>query len=399
MGSIYDLENIDKNPRCSRIKGGIILINLVGAPLSFTLLLIGIIIMICNKKRLSFLTYIIIFIFCSEIMNTISKMLQLVKYAFDDTRMNNDPNNIETPRGIICQIQIVISIFSDFCSLLFTLLLSYRSYEVYKNKKRLFDTKKSRNLSFFIIILISIVFSISFLLIDRAITKESITYKFDLRDRCSYWCWLDHTTSLICYSFYFIILVLNTVYAFKTNFYLKKNLQQLKQQNENLIDKNKDPIVHSKRISEIELMKYKSWIYPIITIVIWSFLTLYRIIDDSIMFKIDKGNNREEESGEEEQMFDDYPGLKESMEIFLCLHTIISAIKGIFYGFSFIIFEDNVFKHFFREYCCKCCIKNFGSNEIKDDEKENEIEINRVTINSKSSESDIRESNEDNTNF
>ena len=113
MGSIYDLENIQNNPRCVDVKGMIVIINLVGAPSSFLLLILCIIRMLLYKKK-SFVTYIIIFIFSSEIMNTISKMLQLVKYRFEDTRMNNEPNSKETPRGIICQIQIVISIFSDF---------------------------------------------------------------------------------------------------------------------------------------------------------------------------------------------------------------------------------------------------------------------------------------------
>ena len=90
MGSIYDLENIKNNPRCVDVKPMIVIINLAGAPLSFLLLIVCIIRMARNKKK-SFITYIIFFIFFSEIMNTISKMLQLVKYIFRDTRMDNNP--------------------------------------------------------------------------------------------------------------------------------------------------------------------------------------------------------------------------------------------------------------------------------------------------------------------
>ena len=136
MGSIYDLENISKNPRCVDVKGIIVIINLIGAPVSLLR-------MTYNKKK-SFFTYIIIFIFCSELMSTISRLLQLFKYIYEDTRMINNKNKVETPRGIICQIQISLSIFADFCSLLGTLLLSFRCYDMIKNKKKFFSKKRTK---------------------------------------------------------------------------------------------------------------------------------------------------------------------------------------------------------------------------------------------------------------
>lgn len=143
MGSIYDLENISKNPRCVDVKGIIVIINLIGAPVSLLILITCIIRMTYNKKK-SFFTYIIIFIFCSELMSTISRLLQLFKYIYEDTRMINNKNKVETPRGIICQIQISLSIFADFCSLLGTLLLSFRCYDMIKNKKKFFSKKRTK---------------------------------------------------------------------------------------------------------------------------------------------------------------------------------------------------------------------------------------------------------------
>ena len=63
MGSIIDVEEIDKNARCSNVKYVVIFINLIGCPIALLLLLFGIIKMLSSKKRLSFLTYIILFIF------------------------------------------------------------------------------------------------------------------------------------------------------------------------------------------------------------------------------------------------------------------------------------------------------------------------------------------------
>ena len=163
-------------------------------------------------------------------MNVVSKTLQFLKYAFRDTRTDDVTNSVETPRGIICQIQIVFAIISDFSSLLGTLLLSYRSYEVAKSKKRTFDKKKARVISFLSIISFSIIVSLILLFIDKYLTRDYSSIKFDIRDRCSYWCWLEHNTSIACYILYVIITILNIIFALNTNRILNKKYEKLKEQ-------------------------------------------------------------------------------------------------------------------------------------------------------------------------
>ena len=136
MGHIIDLERVEEIYRCNNVKLPIIFISLIGSPLSLLFLLFGIFRMICMKKKITFLSKLILLIFFSEIINSISKILQLLKYQFNDLRDDKNFSNPDTPRGIICQIQIVTSIFSDFCSLFTTLLLSLRCYDVINNKKR-----------------------------------------------------------------------------------------------------------------------------------------------------------------------------------------------------------------------------------------------------------------------
>ena len=416
MGNVYDTIKSEKNPRCSDVKGAIVIINLTGASISFILLLVSIFLMRRKKGRFSFLTQIIIFIFSSEILNTISKLLQLLKYAFEDTRDNNDKNEVETKRGIICQTQIVTSIISDFGSLLGTLLLSYRCYEVMKGKKRIFDQKKSKVIVIFLIILISVILSIVFLFIDREITKDSITYKYDLRDRCSYWCWLDHTTSIICYCFFFVALLFNVIYAIKTNCYLRNSYKQILEQSlvfaENT--ENNDNIQISKysnysalasddkkRLKEIRIMQIKCFIYPLITIIIWFFLTLYRFIDDIGMKNIDKKSDRDEGTEYEKNYFNDHPGLREFVEFNLVFHTILSSFRGILYGICFIIFEEKVFKNIFRNCClkyCKCCFGAGFFEEIDESQKD----PNKESLTSDAllmTESMGRSSNEDDANI
>ena len=130
MGILIDLNKVNDIYRCKNVKEAIIYINLIGAPISLIFLLFCILRMILAKQKKAFLTNLILLIFSSEVINVISKLLQLLKYRFDDTRDDKSFNEHDTPRGIICQIQIVTSMYSDFCSLLGTLLLSLRCYDI-----------------------------------------------------------------------------------------------------------------------------------------------------------------------------------------------------------------------------------------------------------------------------
>ena len=397
MGSVIDTERKDDIYRCNYVKIGIIYINLIGTPISFFCLIICIIRMIYFKKRIMFLTRLIILIFLSEIVNTISKMIQLLKYCFDDSRKNEvyDPNS---PRSIICQIQIVTSIFSDFCSLLSTLLLSLRCYDVIKNKKGFFDKGKNGTLSIISVIIISVILSISILFIDRALTLENDSYRYDVRDRCSYWCWVDHITSLICFVLYFFILFFNICFACKTIGYLKSGYRKLLEENNmntplNDMDKdNKSKSISSnftkeeiKRIEELKLMRIKCLIYPIITIVIWSFAIIYRVVDDSIFMSIDKEDNKESSIEKEQKFLTDYPFLRIMIQLFLIIHTFISSVRGIFYAISFIVFEEKVFNNIFRRFWKKCFKEEYSELDENEDEK-------KRTINNSSYNCDIEES-------
>ena len=399
---------IDRNPktiyRCKDVKETIIFINLIGAPISFIFLLFGSLRMTFAKKKISFLTSLILLIFSSEIVNTISKMLQLFKYIFEDKRDNKGFRSGNTPRGIICQIQIVTAIYSDYCSLLGTLLLSLRCYDVIKNKKRFFDKGKNGIISIILTVIISLVLSILFLLIDKLKTRDNISYRYDVRDRCSYWCWLEHIPSLICFGFYWVILVFNIIYACKTGNYLKRGYKKLLEDNEIPTIKGKNSSLSTplndipkdnykqinekklsnltkeekKRIEELRIMRYKCLIYPLVTIILWLFIGTYRIVDDSMMMKYDDGKNATRGTEKEEEDFKNNGFALFLVEFFLVIHTFLSSTRGILYGFSFIVFEEKIFFNFFRK-----CFKKyyFENDEENSEEEEQKKEIIRITNN------------------
>ena len=411
MGSIIDTENVDEIYRCNHVKIPIIYITLIGCPLSLGALLFGLYRMISTKKKFAFLTSLIILIFSSEIVNIISKLIQLIKYFFDDDRDCKDPSmSMDNARGIICQIQITTSMFSDFCSLLATLLLSLRCYDVIKNKERFFDKGNNSILSFVFVISISIILPLALLFYDRELTKDNIPYRYDVRDRCSYWCWLAHNPSVVCYGFYTIILIFNIIFACKTNNYLKKGYRKLIEENElNSVKDNMNTPLNEinnnsknssqeygtkkgltknekKRIDELKLMKAKCLIYPFVTISIWLLSTFYRLLDDIfINYKFDNNDYSPSDGKKKEQeYFTEHPFLQFLVQALLVFHCILSAFRGIFYGFSFVVFEEKIFYNFFKKLYDKC---------LKDDYPDEEEEDNKIVRNTNnvSTSSDIDE--------
>lgn len=422
MGILIDTDRVEKNPRCSDVKEAVIWINLLCPAISFLILAYAIIKVYLRKKRLPFLTKIIFLICFFEIMNIISKMLQILKYAFRDTRRDFfGDDDKETPRGIICQAQIFISIFSDFGTLLSTLLLSYRSNEVIKSKKRRLDKTNVRILAIGGIFLISFLYATIFLLIDKSSLFFSRTYKYDLRDRCSYWCWLSHIPSIICYVFYFIILVLNIIFACKTKYYLDKSYSKLLQNSEILIDKSdrndilndgggssggvEKNLVGSKedkeRMDQLQNIIIKFKVYPWITNIIWFVSTLYRVFDDIAMNEIDNSGERSDSENAEKRFYENNT-LKILVEIGLVSHTFLSAFRGTLYGISFLIFEENVLWNknyifnFFYKFCCCCCKKKVNFEILEEHEIiEKEIMDNDDPDSRKSNVSDLSKNNND----
>ena len=231
MGNvIIDTQRTNQIYRCNDVKKIIVYISLIGSPISLIVLLFGIFTMILSKKKISFLTKLIILIFSSESINSISKILQILKYYYPDLRNDKEFTHFNTPRSIICQIQIVSSIFSDLCTLIGSLILSLRCYDVIKNKIRFFDKGKNGTLAIIFNIIFPFGLAIGLLFVDRHYTK--LSYRYDVRDRCSYWCWLYHTTSLICFGIYIVFIILNIIFACKTISFLKKGYNKLIKENE-----------------------------------------------------------------------------------------------------------------------------------------------------------------------
>ena len=409
MGSIIDMERVETTYRCNHVKKAVIFINLIGAPISLIVLLYFTITILISKKKSTFLTIPILLIFSSEIINLISKLFQLIKYFYRDERNDKTFTSENTPRGIICQIQIITSIYSDFSSLFAILLMSLRIYSALKNGKRYITKKRNPLITIILTVISSLILSILFLILDKLKSDDNLSYRYDTRDRCTYWCWLDHSISQICCGLYWIILIMFIYRFHKINSNLKFGLQKLSEENnndeieqmnnftsnlndvlnefskdnnlvniseENTGEKNFSELTKEEKAEKIEdfaFIKKLCLIIPMATIIIWIFLSLYRIMDDIIMNSYDNGNDPDANESEEKVYFTNHKFLQFLIQFSLVIHTVISATKGIFYGFSLIIFEEeklfNIIRKFFVKKSSLIKENIEGEGEEEEDKK------------------------------
>lgn len=427
MSSIIDLNNC---VFCQHIKIPIIIISLIGPPISLIFLLNGLIRIINMNKKITMSRFLVLLIFISEIVNCLSHLLQLMKYAFEDNM------NEITERNIICLIQIFLGVFSGYCTLLSTLLFSFKCYDAIKYNNYYFDESKSRKFICISVILISLIFSGGFCFLDFLLNKKNFSESYAVRDKCSYWCWLSHITSLVCFGCYWVILIINIFFAFKNFKYLnikyteliteyknhvinernsitttvrynsvssqnninrndsltysKNELNVTENNNDKIKENNLEeilkilPIEERKQIKELKYMKNKFLVYPIVTIIIFLLLSIYRIFHDIILY--DQGEQIDNCSSKNECEYNwDYSfTFLVFVETILIFHTFLGVFRGILYGLSFILFDEKIYNTCFYSICCPCLVLP------KNKEEDNKLKCNKNEIENLNSEVEIK---------
>lgn len=137
--------------------------------------------------------------------------------------------------------------------------------------------------------------------------------------------------------------------------------------------------IQKKRLKEFKIMRIKCLIYPYVTIIIWLIIATYRIVDDSLFYEIDQYDDTQKSIDKEKEILGDNIFLNNIVEIFLVFHTFLSTLRGIFYGLSFIIFEEKIFFNFFKKFYKKC-FKDEYSEENEDDVHEIQRNTNNFSV-------------------
>jgi hypothetical protein len=147
-----------------------------------------------------------------------------------------------------------------------------------------------------------------------------------------------------------------------------------------------------KRIQKLQLMRTKCLIYPSVTIAYWLFAATYRIVDDAFMIKFDSRDGKPDELAEEERnFFREHNIFQIVVQFFLVAYTILSSIRGILYGFSFIVFEEKIFFNFFK----KIWMKYLRDDNLKLDEEEEKNMIRNTYNSSSIGEYNLKEEQKD----
>ena len=352
---------------CSNIiNSAVFIISLIFSPLTL-LFLIFCIIKMLKKKYITTLTTIILLIFFAEVVQCIPKFIQHLNYFFEN-------------QTIICQIQIFLSICSDYCSLVCTFLLSLKCFDTLKYRNRYFpNDKRTKTKLIIYIILGSISAGVIFYIIDLIIIKGNEDI-YKTRDKCNCQCWLGHVTSIICFIFYWILIIANIAIFIGAHKFLNLKQRELYEEYElmepniekvEIDDKGKNKIenecddqddnqklnpqkeekfnMNDARINRLILIKWKCTLYPIINIICWFFLVIYRSMDDITTYVLSKHESFQENLQEKEEFIESHPIFKIVIQILIIVHTISSSTRGFLFGISFIALEEKLFGNFFRK--------------------------------------------------
>ena len=395
MGAIIDNNTNETPSKCTNVKLAVIWISLICSSITLLFLIFCIINMI-KKNNITTLTTIILLIFFGEVIQCISKLLQMLKYAFTDRRQEEGYE--VNGRGIICVFQIVLAIYADSCSLICTFLLSLKCYDALKYKNKYFSNDKSTKTKIIILtIIISLVIGFVFLIIDIFVSKDEYNNRYDRRDYCSYWCWLGQLTSGICYFLYYILIIANIVLSVKICKFVNRKLIELSEKNEQMIPNNvnfskqgnkcsksakvKKSTTYEERANDLMLIKTKYKVYPLVTIIFWVLASLYRFFDNIISSQYNNSDS------EEKEYFDEHPILAILDQSLLVLHTFLVSTRGLFYGASLVFFEEKMFGNLFKKWLRA---KSEIYTELKEDKKDD--------VNNEEESSDEDDCNDDEDN-
>lgn len=304
------------------------IIYLICNGISFVLIVLGAI-YVTLKKHLFIIFKLLLMIQLSEGLNCISKFLYFFKSK------DNNLNILENSKNkTICGIQISFDFFADFCTLSFNAYVSYVLYIMLKTGNMSSSPKIKLGIVIVLLLIASIIFSCSFVLIDFfAIKRENHT---------QLWCSVHKRLDLGSFGFYWAIILVNCFFLGKSICHLKKTAKSLNVANEeiNNVEEEKDICEITVEDSDIGLgiMKRiknfikKFSIFIALVCIIWFFLFIthiFEVFQPNSKFTIALGH----------------------------IHGIVSSLLGVFYSYCYFFILTNFGSNLFRN-CCFCCEKN-----------------------------------------
>lgn len=335
-----------------KIKFSTQIINITGSSFS----LIGLVLVLCiikTKKNIKiFMNEMLLYIIISEMLNCFSKILEFFKFI--------QIIHFE----FVSYVQLILSLYSDFCTLITSLVISFKLYDSLKKQSFYFKKKKIKKITRFICFGLPFIFSILIFYLDTFVIKS---YK---ESKYFYWVWVAPILSIIIYLLFFLIIFFIVYISFLTISFLKEKQKEIIEQNTNSDEdedgkENKDTqeketkdtpkeeenknvntdkgetkkvsTVHgfnesliSEKINKILKKIYK---YPLVTSVLWILLGTYRVTESIYLLR--------------------HKNYDIVVYILMILHSFISSFRGVINFIVFFIFQIISKNDFLELFKCK----------------------------------------------
>ena len=308
-----------------------------------------------KERKKSVIVLCIILISISEIINSLSKLLTIIRGVVSQTTEQKVSN-----------IQIVFSIYSDVSSLIVSLILSLKLQDLTKTDQ---STKRKFNKN--IIRLVSVVIPLIIALTLCCIDFFVFDVQSDFKNECKVWAWINRHLSLGLYGFVWIIIIImifiNCQSISRVTLKVEmltqnKNAKDTEESESNSNDQLIDTIISSNANKLILQIKY----FPIVTCIIWGILSVDRISDDlALILKFD---------------FSRYLPLEIFKQTTIFLHNLISSTRGLIYCVTFFRADKKLFIDILKRMSLICCCEPDMSHIKKKKIKKVEIGKNSLIV-------------------
>lgn len=323
-------------PQFTSLKDPKELLNFIFSGVSLITIIAGLV-FIVHKKKLFTVYRLLLMIQISEALNCIAKFLLFIKNRDQDVSPKNLLNII------VCQTQVFLLNFADFCTLLFN---NYVCIILYFMLKDMSHHSYKNNIYIFLgIIFASMLLSLLFLFLNAKVRKQGFEYNENV-------CTMESGLNMITYILYWLLIFINCFVLYKSISILKdsaKAYEEYEGASDDISDErgNKEEEYNSQEGTEnseqwrdsdqSNHQKIKNFIRKFLTFMIlfcilWAIMFIYNLLGFLIDYeKIDKNL---------------------AYEIFTYAHIGLSGLTGVFYSFCYFFILTNFGGTLFKGCCC-----------------------------------------------
>ena len=319
-----------------------------------SLLCLSLVLFKISKHRIkkSIMTTSLFIITISEIINCISKLLNILRQSI------KPKNEQEYTYWFIGQVQILFSLFSDSCTIISSFILTLKIYKTtLRHGLNFFNSKNIFIKILLFSLLTPLFFSLTILFLNIYLyggTAEESESEYKI------WAWINCRLSLLVYSIVWIFIISIMILIGKTISYLNKRKKELLQEEEddddedNVTKESSESSILSEKINETV---NKLYYFPIVTCVIWILLSIDRIPDDIINLGM-KGKKYVYQGN---WLYVKYATI--------FLHNVVGSARGIIYCVTFFRVDSKLFNEIKNVLSCAwlCKTKERYSTTINSD--------------------------------